>query len=148
MPFQEDLKSAQEFERQLTKYLDEIEYLTPFTINGMSLSSEFSIAVRIEMEPVGLNVFSGSTESSEEQIPIIIRSQKDADHIHDLMQLQMQELKMLPDKVKVMYPFLDNTFTLAGCNLGLVGSKQEEKKRDGSDRGGEFSVNQWIKDWS
>ena len=58
----------------------------------------------------------------------------------------MQELKMLPDMVKEMYPFLDNTFTLAGCNLGLVGSKQEDKKNDRQKD--EFNNNQWNMDCS
>ena len=51
---------------------------------------------------------------------------------------------MLPDKVKEMYPFLKNTFTLAGCNMGLVGSKQDDKKSDREGKGltSEFNINQ------
>ena len=62
--FQEDKKSAQDFEAQLDKFLDETQGLTHYTINGISILSEFSIAVRIEMEPSGL--FSRSTEQTEE----------------------------------------------------------------------------------
>jgi hypothetical protein len=83
LPFQEDAHAALEFETQLNKFFDEITELTPYTVSGLSLSSQFSIAVRIEMMPIG---FFGTTNfGGEEEIPIIIRSQKAGNHIHDLM---------------------------------------------------------------
>ena len=72
LPFQEDALAAREFEKQLLNFFDEITELTPYTISGMSLSSQFSIAVRIEMMPVGL--FGSTNLGGEEEIPIIIRS--------------------------------------------------------------------------
>ena len=64
--------AAREFEKNLNKFFDEITELTPYTVSGLSLSSQFSIAVRIEMMPVS---FLGSTKlGGEEEIPIIIRS--------------------------------------------------------------------------
>mmetsp|Transcript_35833 Transcript_35833/g.54927 ORF Transcript_35833/g.54927 Transcript_35833/m.54927 type:complete len:148 (+) Transcript_35833:2223-2666(+) len=87
-PFQEDTKSAQEFEKQLLKFVDEIGELTPLTINGISLVSEFSIAVRIEMEPVGFaGVLGRGADWGEDAIPVLIRSRRDGNHIHDMMQL-------------------------------------------------------------
>jgi hypothetical protein len=56
----------------LNNFFDEITELTPYTISGLSLSSQFSIAVRIEMMPVG--VFGSTNIAGEEEIPIIIRS--------------------------------------------------------------------------
>ena len=57
--------------------------MTPYTINGLSIISEFTIAVRIEMEPMG--IFNRTVEFKEEEIPIIIRAEKDASHIIDIM---------------------------------------------------------------
>ena len=108
LPFQEDEQAAREFEKQLHTFLDEINELTPYTISGLSLSSQFSIAVRIEMMPVGL--FGGTNLGGEEQIPIIIRSQKDGNHIHDLMKLQVTELKSLSKYVEQKYQFIKKPF--------------------------------------
>jgi hypothetical protein len=83
LPFQEDAHAALEFETQLNKFFDEITELTPYTVSGLSLSSQFSIAVRIEMMPIG--IFGTTNFGGEEEIPIIIRSQKAGNHIHDLM---------------------------------------------------------------
>ena len=63
--------------------------MTPYTINGISLDSEFTIAVRIEMMPIAYGIFGGQEDWSEEEIPFILRSLKDGDHIHDLMSLQV-----------------------------------------------------------
>ena len=121
LPFQEDAQAAAEFEKQLYAFLDEITELTPYTISGLSLSSQFSIAVKIEMMPVGL--FGGANLGGEEEIPIIIRSQKDGNHIHDLMKLQVTELKSLSKVVEQKYSFIQKPFQLAGCNLGNIGEK-------------------------
>ena len=94
--------------------------MTPYTVSGLSLSSQFSIAMRIEMMPVG--IIGSSNYGGEEEIPIIIRSQKDGDHIHDLMALQTSELKTLSKTVENKYSFVKDPFHLAGCNLGNVGS--------------------------
>ena len=59
--------------------------MTPYTINGLAVVSEFTIAVRIEMEPQGFGIFNRTNEWKEEEIPIIIRSQKDEKHIIDIM---------------------------------------------------------------
>jgi hypothetical protein len=93
--FDEDEKSIKEFEKQLNKYFQEVETLTPYSINGIALDVEFSIAVRIEMMPIAFGMLGKQDEWSEEEIPFILRSQKDGDHIHDLMSLQAQELKTL-----------------------------------------------------
>ena len=82
--------------------------MTPYTISGLSLSSQFSIAVRIEMMPVGL--FGSTNLGGEEEIPIIIRSQKDGNHIHDLMKLQVTELKSLSKVVEQKYSFIQKPF--------------------------------------
>ena len=82
--YQQDEKSSKEFNTNLNKYIDEIQLLTPLTVNSMTIESEFGIYVRIEMEPY--NRFFGSTnEWGEDCIPIIIRSRKDGNHIHDMM---------------------------------------------------------------
>jgi len=41
--------------------------------------------VRIEMEPSGFSLFGGTSESKEEEIPIILRSVRDGMHIQDIM---------------------------------------------------------------
>ena len=48
--FKEDNASAEDFEKDMSKFVDNVRELTPYTINGLSLVSEFTIAVRIEME--------------------------------------------------------------------------------------------------
>lgn len=79
-PFQEDEKTKKQFEQQLAKYTSEVNQLTKYTISGLSVKSEFSIAVRITMEPSGLPLF-GKAEEQEREIPIIIRSVNDGNHI-------------------------------------------------------------------
>lgn len=44
-PFEEDIATKQQFEKQLSKFADTVMELTPYTIYGLSLKSEFSIAV-------------------------------------------------------------------------------------------------------
>lgn len=61
------------------------------TIYGLSVKSEFTIAVKIQMEPH----FLSSHEQAEREIPIIIRSRWDGNHIQDIMQLQNLELREL-----------------------------------------------------
>lgn len=75
------------FEKEMSKFVKEVEEITPYTVNGLSLVSGFAIVVRIEMEPRGLAIFNKfrANEVKEEEIPIIIRSKKDADHIVDVM---------------------------------------------------------------
>ena len=85
--FKEDNTSAEAFEKDMSKFVDNVRELTPYTVNGLSIVSEFTIAVRIEMEQQGFSLFRRANEAKESEIPIIIRSQKDAHHIVDIMQL-------------------------------------------------------------
>lgn len=66
-----------QFQSQLTKFSEEILSLDPYTIYGLSLRSEFTIAVRIVMEPS----FLSTHEQAEREIPVIIRSKWDGNHI-------------------------------------------------------------------
>ena len=75
--FQEDNKHKEQFEKQLLSFAREVKKLTKFTVYGLSLKSEFSIVVRVAMEP---SMFS-SNEMQEREIPIIIRSVNDGNHI-------------------------------------------------------------------
>lgn len=50
-PFEEDLGTKQQFEKQLSKLADSVLELTPYTIYGLSIKSEFSITVQITLEP-------------------------------------------------------------------------------------------------
>ena len=79
--FHEDSKSTQKFQEDLSKFTDDVVALTPYTVNGLSIVSHFSIAVRLQMEPS----FFGQIDEKEEEIPIIIRSQRDGRHIQDIM---------------------------------------------------------------
>jgi hypothetical protein len=85
--FKEDDTSVIAFEKEMSKFVTEINEITPYTVNGLSLVSGFAIVVRIEMEPSGFSIFNKfrANEVKEEEIPIIIRSVKDADHIVDVM---------------------------------------------------------------
>ena len=74
------------------------------------------------MEPYN-RLFGRSSEISEDEIPIILRSHKDSDHIVDMMALQKQELKRLQTVVQDMYGFIEKPFVLAGCDLGLIGEQ-------------------------
>lgn len=121
-PFQEDTKSRLDFEKKLKEFTNNIEELTCYTTNGLSIQSEFSIAVRIEMEPGGFTLFGDANSKGEEEIPIIIRSRKDGNHVQDIMSLQAYELHELQKQVEELYNFIDQPFSLSGCNLGLVGS--------------------------
>ena len=76
-PFEEDIKNRAEFEKQLAIFTKNVNSLTPYTIYGLSLKSEFSIAVQITMEPS----FLSPSEKQEREIPIIIRSMNDGNHI-------------------------------------------------------------------
>jgi hypothetical protein len=71
----------------MSKFVNEVQDITPYTVNGLCLVSGFAIVVRIEMEPVGFKIFHKfrANEVKEEEIPIIIRSRKDAEHIVDVM---------------------------------------------------------------
>lgn len=86
--FKEDNTSAEAFEKEMSKFVENVRELTPYTVNGLSLVSEFTIAVRIEMEQQGFSLFRRANEAKESEIPIIIRSQKDQDHIVDINALQ------------------------------------------------------------
>lgn len=44
-PFEEDPQSKTQFEKQLVKLVENVLELTPYTIYGLSIKSEFSIAV-------------------------------------------------------------------------------------------------------
>ena len=90
--------------------------MTHLTVSGTSIESEFAIFVRIEMEPYSA-IFGSSNESGEDCIPIIIRSRKDGNHIHDMMELQQQELRDLQTVVQDMYSFIEKPFILAACNV-------------------------------
>lgn len=85
--FKEDEASILAFEKEMTQFVKDIEEITPYTVNGLSLVSGFAIVVRIEMEPSGLPILNKlkANEVKEEEIPIIIRSVKDADHIVDVL---------------------------------------------------------------
>ena len=85
--FKEDEASVLAFEKEMSKFVKDIMEITPYTVNGLSLVSGFAIVVRIEMEASGLSIFNKfrANEVKEEEIPIIIRSVKDADHIVDVM---------------------------------------------------------------
>jgi len=130
--FQESLKSAQEFEKQLQKFLNEITKLTHLTINGLSIESRFSIAIRIEMEPSALSFLSNGPEFKEEEIPFILRQERDGAHIQDIMQLQDQEIKALWPEAEKKLPFLNRPFSLAGCILetkaGILGQSASGSK--------------------
>lgn len=76
-PFQEDAEDKKQFVNKLLKFAKEVKKLTKFTVYGVSLKSEFSIVVKIMMEPL---MFS-SNEVQEREIPIIIRSEHDGNHI-------------------------------------------------------------------
>jgi len=101
-PFEEDPQTKAQFEKQLEKYIEDVKSLTPYTIYGLCIKSEFSIAVRIQMEPS----FLSTSERQEREIPIIIRSTNHGNHIQDIMQLQNLELKVLPKKIMETYPFI------------------------------------------
>jgi hypothetical protein len=73
-----------DFEKNINAYIDEISDLTPYTISGNNIESEFSIVINIEMEPFN-RYFGRSSEKGEDHIPIIIRSRKDGNHIQDVM---------------------------------------------------------------
>ena len=103
----------------MLKFADDFEELTFYTINGLSIASEFSIVIRIDMEPIS-SLFERN-EFKEEEIPILIRSQKDGAHIQDILNLQNQELVELSKQVESLYSFINNPFTLAGCAMGTVG---------------------------
>ena len=66
--------------------------MTPYTCNGISITSEFSIAVDIQMETVKFKLFGNEEAKAMEEVPIIIRSRKDGNHIQDIMSLQAYEL--------------------------------------------------------
>ena len=90
------------------KFVHDVKELTMYSVNGLSLVSGFSIAVRIEMEPTGVRMFNAfrQNEVKEEEIPIIIRSIKDADHIVDIMSIQNAEVKHLAKKSMDKFPFI------------------------------------------
>lgn len=75
------------------------------------------------MEPGGFTLFGGNNAKAEEEIPIIIRSRKDGNHVQDIMSLQAYELHELQRQVEELYNFIDKPFSLSGCNLGLVGTQ-------------------------
>lgn len=89
-----------QFEAEMGKFVHNVKELTMYSVNGISLVSGFSISVRIEMEPTGIPLFKKlkQNETKEEEIPIIIRSVKDADHIVDIMSVQNAEAKLQAKK--------------------------------------------------
>jgi len=90
------------------------------TIYGLSVKSEFTVAVKIQMEPH----FLSTREQAEREIPIIIRSKWDGNHIQDIMQLQNLELRELHKQItnSDKFPFISKNpppFVLAGCRMNL-----------------------------
>ena len=63
--FKEDNTSAEGFEKDMGKFVENVRELTPYTVNGLSLVSEFTIAVRIEMEQQGFSLFRRANEAKE-----------------------------------------------------------------------------------
>ena len=76
------------------------------------------------MEPYN-RFFGRAAEVGEDDIGIIIRSRKDADHIVDMMSLQKQELKQLRTVAQDKYQFIEKPFGLAGCDLGVIGQVEQ-----------------------
>ena len=74
------------------------------------------------MEPTGFGIWTGKPEQGEDSIPVLIRSRKDGHHILDMIQLEMTKLKKLSREVEDRFSFINNPFTLAGCNLGEIGT--------------------------
>ena len=74
------------------------------------------------MEPTGLPFVGKSNEHKEEEIPIIVRSVRDGNHIQDIMQLQEGELKLLSQQLGKLHSFVKRPFALPGCNMGEVGT--------------------------
>ncbi len=71
------------------------------------------------MEPQGL--FNRSVEYKEEEIPIIIRAEKDASHIIDIMKIQSQDIKNQANQAADAYNFIEKPFQLAACIIGVPG---------------------------
>ena len=106
--------------------------MTHYSVNGITVASEFSIAIRIEMEPSNMDFLSSDQRVQEDSIPIIIRSRKDGDFVHDLMNVQMTELKKLSKQVEDKYSFINNPLSLAGCKFGLQGLRTSALFKDTS----------------
>ena len=86
--FRQDQGSAEEFEAQLSKYSEEVATLSCYSVNGYALVSEFSVGIKIEMEQSRFEQFVRSrAHIKEDSIPLIIRSRKDGDFVHDMMGL-------------------------------------------------------------
>lgn len=95
-----------QFQKQLSRFLDNTEQLTFYTVNGITIQSSFSLVVSITVQDV-------LGERIEEQIfPFIVRSEKCGEYIHDL--------DMAPKQMQVNteFDFLQ-PFSLPGCNFFL-----------------------------
>ena len=71
------------FEKQLSKFLDETQEYTFLTVNGITIQCCFSLIVNITIQDIlGERV-------EQQSFPIIIRSNKNGEFIHDFDTMQV-----------------------------------------------------------
>ena len=76
-------RSSQVFQKQFNKFINHLEKFTFYTVNGISLQSQFNVKVVIKVDDIfGLR-------SEKQTFPFIVRSQKCGQFIHDTDEIEV-----------------------------------------------------------
>ena len=103
--------SVQQFEKQLSRFIEKTEEFTLYSVNGISIHSEFSLDVAVTVEDtLGQN-------SHVKRFPLTIRAPKNGEFINDLDTIGATN-QAPPNLMGDRFLFL-NPFSLPGCNFNV-----------------------------